>query len=272
MTNIARMILEMGDWKPQSFRVAQRSQLILIKFLKLSYNGSIGNFVAVLVKEISAAGLSSRILDERQLAELVGGSAARRYGLVNRAIREGALIRVKRGTYVLSAPYRADPVHPFAVAQGLLPGSYVSFETALAYHGWIPEMVFPTASVSPVRKTLEYETDAFGAFAFHPLAIHNYYLLTGVDRVVLGKLTALVAQPLRAILDLVALRKQSWQGLDWLTNGMRIDEAKLLALKRKDFAALKPVYKHKAVNGFLGQLEDALMSGKTSRQRSVKHD
>ena len=132
--------------------------------------------------------------------------------------------------------------------------------------------MFTTASVSPGRKTQEYETDAFGAFAFHPLAIHDYRLLTGVDRVALGKLTALVAQPLRAILDLVALRKQRWQGLDWLTSGMRIDEAKLFALKRADFATLKPVYKHKAVNMFLEQLEVALMGGKTSRQRRAKHD
>jgi hypothetical protein len=228
--------------------------------------------MTALAKKILAAGLSSRIFDERHIAELVGGSAARRYGLVNRAIKEGALIRVKRGTYVLSAQYRADPIHPFAVAQSVLPGSYISFKTALSYHGWIPETVFTTASVSPGRKTQEYQTDTFGAFAFHPLAIHDYRLLTGVDRVALGKLTALVAQPLRAILDLVALRKQRWQGLDWLTSGMRIDEAKLFALKRADFATLKPVYKHKAVNTFLEQLEVALMSGKTSRQRSAKHD
>jgi predicted transcriptional regulator of viral defense system len=228
--------------------------------------------MTALAKRISAAGLSSRILDERQLAELVGGTAARRYGLVNRAIKDGALIRVKRGKYVLSAEDRADPVHPFAVAQSLLPGSYVSFETALAYHGWIPETVFTTASVSPGRKTIKHETDTFGSFAFHPLAIHDYHLLTGVDRTSLGKLTALVAQPLRAILDLVALRKQAWEGLDWLTSGMRIDEAHLFGLKRHDFAALKPVYKHKAVNAFLAQLEVALMSGKTSQQRSAKHD
>jgi predicted transcriptional regulator of viral defense system len=228
--------------------------------------------MTTLAKKISAAGLSSRILDERQLAELVGGSAARRYGLVNRAIKEGGLIRVKRGTYVLSAQYRADPIHPFSVAQSVLPGSYISLESALSYHGWIPETVFTTASISPGRKTQEYETDAFGAYAFHPLAIHDYRLLTGVDRVVLGKLTALVAQPLRAILDLVALRKQLWQGLDWLTSGMRIDEAKLFALKQADFAKLKPVYKHKVANMFLEQLEVALMGGKTSKQRNAKHD
>ena len=189
--------------------------------------------MTALVKEISAAGLAGRIVDERQLAELVGGSPARRYGLVNRALKEGALVRVKRGTYVLGTPYRADPVHPFAVAQSLLPGSYVSFETALSYHGWIPERVFTTASVSPGRKTLDYATEAFGSFAFHPLAIHDYRLLTSVDRVALGKLTALVAQPLRALLDLVALRKQPWQGLDWLKDGMRIDDAQLECEQRR---------------------------------------
>ncbi|WP_374613681.1 hypothetical protein [Sphingorhabdus sp.] len=228
--------------------------------------------MTALVKEISKAGLAGRILAERQLAELVGGSAARRYGLVNRAIKDGALLRIKRGTYVLAAHYRAEPVHPFAVAQSLLPGSYISFETALSYHGWIPESVFTTASVSPGRKTLEYTTEAFGSFVFHPLAIHQYRLLTSVDRVVLGKQTALVAQPLRALLDLMALRKQPWQGLDWLTSGMRIDEAQLFALKRTDFAALKPVYKHKAVNAFLNQLEDALLSGKATGRRSSRND
>lgn len=228
--------------------------------------------MTTLAKEISKAGLAGRILEERQLAELVGGSAARRYGLVNRAIKEGALLRIKRGTYVLAADYRAEPVHPFAVAQSLLPGSYISFETALSYHGWIPESVFTTASVSPGRKTLEYVTEAFGSFAFHPVAIHQYRLLTSVDRVVLGKQTALVAQPLRAILDLVALRKQPWQGLDWLTSGMRVDEAQLIALKRADFAVLRPVYKHKAVIAFLDQLEVALMSGKATGRRSSRHD
>lgn len=170
--------------------------------------------MANLAKEISAAGLGGRIVNERHLAELVGGSAARRYGLINRAIKEGELLRVKRGTYVLARDYRAASVHPFAVAQSLLPGSYISFETALAYHGWIPERVYTTASLSPGRKTLEYATEPFSTFAVHPHAIHGYRRLTGVNRVVAGRLTALVAQPLRAILDLVALRKQPWQGLN----------------------------------------------------------
>src|SRR3546814_12463583 len=90
-----------------------------------------------------------------------------------------------------------------------MPGSYVSFESALAHHGWIPEAVFVTAGVTPGRKTLRFETTDFGTFSFHPLAIADYQFLAGVDRVQMGKLIAFVAQPLRALLAHVALRQQT---------------------------------------------------------------
>lgn len=51
----------------------------------------------VLADQVTAAGYANRILTERQLARLLGGTEARRYGLVNRALRAGALERVKRG-------------------------------------------------------------------------------------------------------------------------------------------------------------------------------
>lgn len=217
-----------------------------------------------LAQQVSEAGLAGRIFNERQLAEVLGGGEARRYGLVNRALKDGSLIRVKRGTYTLARSFRSDPPHPFAVAQALLPGSFVSFESALAYHGWIPEAVFVTASVSPGRKTLRFDTPDFGLFTFHPLAIAEYRFLTGVERGAFNQLTAFIAQPLRALMDLVALRKRQWEGLDWLTKGMRIDEEVLLALKRKDFTALKPVYKHKAANAFLAELERAVAAARSS--------
>lgn len=221
-----------------------------------------------LAQQISAAGLADHVLSERQLARVLGGGDARRYGLVNRALKDGSLLRVKRGTYVLGQRYRSETVHPLVLAQSLVPGSYVSFESALAWHGWIPEGVFTTASVTPGRKTLHYETTSFGAFDFHPLAIADYRFLTVVNRVELGKRSAFIAQPLRALMDLVALRKESWSGLDWLIHGLRIDEGELAGLGRRDFAKLKPVYKHKAVNGFLTALEDAV----TMARKASSHD
>ena len=196
--------------------------------------------MSALSEQMMGSNLAERVFNERQLRELLGDSDARRYALVNRALKDGSLIRLKRATYMLGQSSRSEAVHPFAVAQAFLPGSYISFETALAYHGWIPEAVFATASVSPGRKTITYDTPSLGQFSFHPLALREYQFLTNVDRVKFSKLAAFVAQPLRALIDLVALRKEHWSGLDWLTTGMRIDEDPLLSLKRKDFSALRP--------------------------------
>ncbi len=216
--------------------------------------------MSTLATQVAESSLADRIFNEGQLGELLGGSDARRYALVHRAVKDGSLIRLKRATYILGKGNRSEAVHPFAVAQALLPGSYISFETALAYHGWIPEAVFTTASVSPGRKTITHDTPSFGQFSFHPLALRDYQFLTSVDREKFGKLTAFIAQPLRALMDLVALRKQHWSGLDWLTMGMRIDEDQLRSLKSKDFSALRSVYKHKAANEFLHSLEDAILT------------
>jgi hypothetical protein len=213
-----------------------------------------------LAERISGSDLAERIFSEGQLRDLLGGSDARRYALVNRALKDGSLIRLKRATYMLGQRSRSEAVHPFSVAQALLPGSYISFETALAYHGWIPEAVFTTASVSPGRKTITYDTPSLGQFSFYPLALWEYQFLLSVDREKFGKLAAFVAQPLRALMDLVALRKEHWSGLDWLITGMRIDVDRLLSLKRKDFSALRPVYRHKAANEFLHSLEDAILT------------
>jgi hypothetical protein len=229
------------------------------KILETSKKWKYREFMSSLANTVVAAGLADRIITERQLRDLLGGADGRRYGLVNRALKDGALRRLKRGTYLLDRRYRSEAAHPFAIAQSLHPGSYVSFETALAYHGWIPEAVFTTSSVSPGRKTLTFKTPDFGLFDFHPLALCRYRFLSGVRRVKTGRSTALVADPLRALMDLVALRKHSWEGLEWLTNGMRIDEDMLNGLDSKDFEAVGQTYSHKAVNEFLSQLGKAIM-------------
>ena len=226
--------------------------------------------MSALTSLLSDGKLAGRVFDERQVGEAVGGTPARRHALVNRALKDGSLVRVKRGTYFLGSSCRQEPIHPFALAQALSAGSYVSFETALAYHGWIPEAVYTTASVTPGRKTLDYNTPVMGRFTFHPLAIHQYQFLIGVEREKFGILTAFIASPLRALFDLIALRKERWASLDWLTTGLRVDEAHLLELTSEDFKTLKPVYKHKAVNEFLCAFELALSAIRNPSQSSAR--
>lgn len=145
--------------------------------------------------------LDRRIFNERQLGDIVGGSDARRYGLVNRALKEQKLLRLKRGLYAVAPKFRPTPLHPYAIAQALLPGSYISFETALAFHGWTPEAVHTTASVTPERKSSTIEIGAIGRYTFSPLAINDYQFLVGVQRKKLGDLTAFIASPLRALME-----------------------------------------------------------------------
>lgn len=211
-----------------------------------------------LAQKLIDQGLENRVLTEKQLARILKGSRQRRYGLVNRAINAGELHRLSRGRYLLADRFRDYPGHPFALAQAFVQGSYVSLETALAYHGWIPEAVYTTACVTPGRKTLVFETGKYGRFSFHPLAVHTGRFLELVRRVQITQQTMLVAEPLRALMDLVCLRKAQWQGLGWLNKGLRIDEEYLKSIERGDMDTLMLVYKQKRVKSFLNSLARSL--------------
>ncbi len=207
-----------------------------------------------LTKNIIEKGLGDRIVRVEQLSHLIDGSRGRRYGLVNRALKSGELLRLQRGLYILADRFRSQNYHPFVLAQALAPGSYVSFETALAYHGWIPEQVFTTASVIPGRKSRLYENELFGSYRFQPLAINRGYFLELIGRHFMSGQSVLVAEPCRALLDLVCFRKIGWQGMGWLTDGLRIDPSMLHAITQQDINILKQVYRHKRMQSFLSSL------------------
>ena len=198
--------------------------------------------------------LRDRVLSEWQLERISGGSAARRYGLVNRALKAGEMVRVRRGLYALAPRYRNQPLHPFAIAQAIAPGSYVSFETALAHHGWIPEAVRVIASVVPGRKSSEIEHPVFGSFSFHPLALERYRFLELIERKQFANQTTLIAAPIRALMDLVCLRKLEWQGPGFLTDGMRINPESLTKISATQIQTLLQVYKQRRSREFLNSL------------------
>ena len=214
-----------------------------------------------LTKTILQQGFPNSLLTSSQLERLLPGSPGSRYGLVNRALKAGELQQIQRGLYLLVEPYTTKTVHPFVIAQHILPGSYISFETALAYHGWIPEAVYTISSVTPHRKRKQVTHKTLGTFTFFPLALHVGYQLEFVSRIPLQGGTALVADPLRALMDLVCLRKVSWSGDDWLFEGLRIEKGYINAVSPDAFTILRKVYKHKRVIDFI-----------TALQRSLGHD
>jgi len=243
------LIVWLNDW-------LQHLMSRWIKYSILAPCGRMEYFAAMhtVIKKIIEQGLSDRVIRGSQLKRVISGSAGRRYGLVNRALKSGELLRLQRGVYVLADRYRSASIHPFALAQALAAGSYISFETALSFHGWIPEKVYTTASVVPGRKSRHYVNEQFGSFSFNSLATETGFFLELVDRIQLDGQTMLVATPYRALMDLVCFRKVIWQGMGWFERGLRIDSSLLESITGEDITILKQVYKHKRMQSFLVSL------------------
>ena len=121
---------------------------------------------------------------------------------LSRWTKAGRLYQLRRGLYALAQPYRKVKPHPFLLANRLVRGSYVSLQSALAYHGLIPEAVPVTTSVTTLGPA-RWDT---------PLGVYEYRhvkqgLLFGYQRTsVGGEQQAFVATPEKALLDLVHLQ------------------------------------------------------------------
>lgn len=133
---------------------------------------------------------------------LAGEVSARQVRLqLSRWVKAGRLLQLRRGLYALAPAWRKVEPHPFLAANRLQRGSYVSLQSALAFHGVIPEHVPVVTSVGPGRP--ETVRNALGAFQFSHLAGR---LLFGYARLeVAPQQFAFVASPEKALLDLVHL-------------------------------------------------------------------
>lgn len=211
-----------------------------------------------LTETLTQAGWPQRVLSHTQLARLLNGTPQRRYNLVNRALHHGELLQLRRGCYVLAPSLQHKLPHPFVLAQGLQPGSYISFETALSFHGWIPESVPVTLSVLPGRRRLEVNHAVAGLFRFYPLALRHGHFLNAVDRHTLAGQAALVAQPARALLDLYCLRKLEVNGLHALTQSLRIDTDLLRQTPPATWQTLLQVYAHQRMRNGIQALQQVM--------------
>lgn len=144
---------------------------------------------------------------------------------LSRLTASGHLIQLRRGLYALAPPYRKVKPHPFLVANYLVRGSYVSLQSALAYHGLIPEHVPVVTSMTTLRPG--YRETPLGHFEYHHVKPEYFY---GYDLIeVEEKQTALVANPEKALLDLVQLRPGS-DSREYL-EGLRLENLERLDLE-----------------------------------------
>ena len=152
---------------------------------------------------------------------------------LSRWMKAGRLYQLRRGLYAVAPPFQRVHPNPFLVANRLVPGSYVSLQSALGHFALIPESVPVTTSVTTGRPG-QWNTP-LGTYLFRHIQPD---FLTGFRRTLLmGGQEALLATPEKALLDLVylepdgdspayltELRLQNMDGLD-LNELRRLAEA-----------------------------------------------
>ena len=189
-----------------------------------------------------------------------GATPGARKLLVHRAVRLGEVLRLRSGLYCLAPAYRKTPLHPFTVAAALHGPSHVSLESALGFHGLLPEAVFQVASVT-ARRSRTYATP-LGTFVFRRVPCDDPK--AGVRAVRLSPdAWAFVALPLRAIADLVYLRRDiSWSrdGLGFLTTSLRLEDADLRATHLEALPEIRRAIRNRRTRDYLDGLRKELGS------------
>ena len=182
--------------------------------------------------------------------------------LVHRAVSVREILRLKPGLFILASEYRKSEAHPFCVAALLHGPSHISLESALAYHGLIPEAVYQVASVT-VARSREFKTP-LGIFTFRRVPARDPR--AGVVAVRMGNGSwTFIASPLRALADMVYLNRTiNWKrdGLNYLTDSLRIEADDLARISFRPLEAICRSIRNCRTREYLTGLHQAVKHGR----------
>src|SRR4030042_3425690 len=94
--------------------------------------------------------IPAEIFDYQTLTDVLKGLSSPRDKITD-MVRQGIIIRVKKGLYVFGDKYRRHPYSRELLANLVYGPSYVSLDYALAYYGIIPERAEALPSVTVGR-------------------------------------------------------------------------------------------------------------------------
>jgi len=144
---------------------------------------------------------------------------------ISRWQKQGKIVQLKRGIYVLAEPYKKQNIYEPYLAAILKSPSYISLEKALEYHGLIPEGVNVYTSVTTKRPG-KYATK-LGIFDYRHIKASLFW---GYQSITINKQTAFMALPEKALLDFFYLKKIKIS-LDYL-DAMRLQNLTNINLKQ----------------------------------------
>ena len=138
--------------------------------------------------------------------------------------RDGQLIRLKRGLYVVSSEVSGKPINACLCANHIYGPSYVSQQWALRWYGLIPEKVYTMTSVT-TKRTRMFE-NSLGRFTYEQ--VKPEYFAIGINSMEEDGVTFMMASREKALCDLILhdtyLPQQSVKGLwRYLEEDIRFD-------------------------------------------------
>ena len=127
--------------------------------------------------------------------------------VITRLTRDGWLIRVKRGLYAISDLSNRGflSLSPYVVAHLLVKDSYVSFESALSYHGMFDQLTQKTVSVSQVR----YKTVQLQSIEYSFVTVLSKWFF-GWEEVSIDNKTVRMATAEKALIDMIQFHKSKY--------------------------------------------------------------
>lgn len=151
--------------------------------------------------------------------------------------KEGIIQSIKKGLYVVGPALNINrKPEPFLLANHILGPSYVSVETALSYHGLIPERVYEIASMT-TQAPRKFNTP-IGTFTYTRLPL-PYYAFGIRSEKLADDQYAMVASPEKALCDKIIttsglLLRSRKAAKEFLLENMRMDEDVLRQLNTNE--------------------------------------
>lgn len=159
---------------------------------------------------------------------------------IYRLVKEGVIQSIKKGLYVAGPALSTQrKPEPFLLANHILGPSYVSVETALSYHGLIPERVYEIASMT-TQAPRKFNTP-LGTFTYTRLPL-PYYAFGIRSEKLADDQYAMVASPEKALCDKIIttsglLFRSKKAARAFLIENMRMEEAALRQLNTNEMAS-----------------------------------
>lgn len=203
--------------------------------------------------------IQAEIFDYQTLTEAMKGLSFPRDKITD-MLRQGAIIRIKKGLYVFGTGYQRYPYSKELLANLIYGPSYVSLDYALAYHGLIPERVEALTSVT-VSKSRRFSTPV-GLFIYRQIPVRAYE--AGMVRAEADHVQAfLIASPEKALADkIVSVRGGRIASIAemsrFLETDLRVDASAfrpLSAEKIDDFASRYRSLKLRHLSGLVRRIQ-----------------